>query len=319
VTTPGTPAATATPALPAPPPPHTAPLPPVRAGSGTTAGLQFLDAVPYAAVPGFRPLELDLVLPSPGGRAVPLVVFLHGGGWRVGSRHQVGPAYAGADPGPFARIAAAGIAVASVDYRLTGEARWPAPLHDAAAAVRFVRHRAGELGVDPDRVAVWGESAGGHLAALLGVAGDDVRGTLGADGSSRVAAVAAWYTPSDLRALPADAGTDPDAADTREAAMLGAPLSARPDLAAQASPVAHVESAPGPLPPFLLLHGDDDHFVPTAQSVRFAGVLTAAGADVVLHRYAGADHLWLGSPDAAADALDRTMAFLRERLRPGGD
>ena len=162
-----------------PPPAHEQPLPPPHAGPG---GTRVLAGVPYAAIPGIRPLELDLYLPPAEGPH-PVVVFLHGGGWRVGSRHSAGPAYRGADPNPFELVAQAGVAVASVDYRLSGEATWPAQLHDAKAAVRWLRARAGELGVDPGRIAAWGESAGGPLAELLGlVAEPALEGALGVAG-----------------------------------------------------------------------------------------------------------------------------------------
>nr|WP_246215145.1 alpha/beta hydrolase [Modestobacter muralis] len=289
-----------------PPPAHAAPLPPVRTGAG---GVRVLTGVPYAALPGARPLELDLYLPAGPGPA-PVVVFLHGGGWRLGSRHTAGPAYRGADPTPFEQVAQAGIAVASVDYRLSGEAVWPAQLHDAKAAVRWLRSRASELGLDADRVASWGESAGGHLAELLGLTPDDpaLEGEVGVTGpSSTVAAVAAWYAPSDVAAVATDLGTDPTDPGTREAQLLGAPAVEVPGRAAQASPVTH---ASAPAPPFLLLHGRADRFVPCVQSERLAARLP----DVELHTYDGADHMWLGAPDAAADALTRTVAFLRRQL-----
>ena len=299
-----------TPALPLPPPAHEAPLPPAHPGpSGTRVHL----GVPYAALPGARPLELDLYLPA-GGGPVPAVVFLHGGGWRLGSRHTAGPAYRDAATSPFEQLAQAGIAVASVDYRLTGEAVWPAQLHDAKAAVRWLRARAGDLGVDPGRIAAWGESAGGHLAELLGLTAADaaLEGTVGITGpSSRVAAVAAWYAPSDVAAVATDTGADPADATTREAQLLGAAPASVPDAAAQASPLTHV--SPG-APPFLLLHGTGDRFVPAVQSERLRDALTAAGADVELHLLEGADHMWLGAPDAADLALDLTTGWLAEHL-----
>ncbi|RBY75455.1 alpha/beta hydrolase [Geodermatophilus sp. TF02-6] len=296
-----------TPALPLPPPAHEAPLPTPRPGPG---GTHVLSGVPYAALPGSRPLELDLYLPADA--PAPVAVFLHGGGWRLGSRHAAGPAYAG--PSPFSEVAQAGIAVASVDYRLSGEATWPAQLHDAKAAVRWLRARAGELGIDGDRVAAWGESAGGHLAELLGLTGDDaaLEGDVGVTGpSSAVAAVAAWYAPSDVAAVAADTGADPTDPATREAQLLGAPPPTVPDAAAQASPVTHV--SPG-APPFLLVHGRVDRFVPCVQSERLRDALQEAGVDVELHTHPDADHMWLGAPDAAADALERTVAFLRRHL-----
>jgi len=301
-----------TPAPPLPPPAHGAPLPSARTGAG---GVRVLSGVPYAALPGVRPLELDLYLPGTDGSA-PVVVFLHGGGWRMGSRQTTGPAYRGVDPTPFEQVAQAGIAVASADYRLSGEAVWPAQLHDAKAAVRWLRARAGELDVDPDRIAAWGESAGGHLAELLGLTADDsaLEGEVGVTGpSSRVTAVVAWYAPSDVTAVAADNGADPADPASREAQLLGAPVPTVPGLADSASPITHVSPT---APPVLLLHGQADRFVSCRQSERLHDALVAAGASAELHTYDGADHMWLGAPDAAADALDRTVAFLGERLRP---
>jgi acetyl esterase/lipase len=297
-----------TPAFP-PPPAHTRPLPAATPGAG---GVRILSGVPYAAIPGIRPLELDLVLPPEGDGPVPVVVFLHGGGWRMGSRHSLGPSYAAGDP--FERVAQTGIAVASVDYRLSGEATWPAQLHDAKAAVRWLRARADEIGIDPDRIAAWGESAGGHLAELLGLTIDDaeLEGDVGITGpSSSVSAVVAWYAPSDVAAVATDTGADPADPTTRENQLLGAPAPDVPERAAQAGPVTHV--GPG-APPFLLLHGLADRLVPCVQSDRLFALLEAAGVDVELELYEGADHMWLGSPDAAAKALTRTVGFLQKQL-----
>jgi acetyl esterase/lipase len=242
------------------------------------------------------------------------VVFLHGGGWRAGGRHLAGPAFLGAEPTPFERVAQAGIAVASADYRLCGEARWPAPLHDVKAAVRWLRGRATELGLDGERIAAWGESAGGHLAALLGLTAGDpaLEGSLGVTGpSSQVCGVVAWYAPSDLRAMAADTGGRDDDPGTREAGLLGAPPSSVPDLAAQASPLCQVSPA---APPFLLLHGAADRAVPCVQSQRLHDALAAAGAEAELTLYPGAGHMWAGAPGAAHRALQQTIGVLRRWL-----
>ena len=299
------------PTVPLPPPAHEAPLPPPAMSAG---GIRLLPGVAYAAISGIRPLELDLYLPADASQPAPVVVFLHGGGWRLGSRRSAGPAYTAASPSPFERLAQRGIAVASVDYRLTGEARWPIQLHDAKAAVRWLRARAGELGIDGQRVAAWGESAGGHLAALLGLTSPDLGGDIGVRGpSTAVGPVVAWYPPTDLVNFASDAGTDPMAADTREAQLLGAPVAAVPELAAQASPVSHVR--PG-APAFLLLHGRADRMIPCTQSERLRDRLREAGNPVEFEAYDDADHMWHGAPQVAARALDRTIDFLQRHLRP---
>lgn len=296
------------------PPAHTAPLPAFRL---TASGVRVFAGVPYAAIPGIRPLELDLWLPPAGEIPLPITVFLHGGGWRLGNRHSVGPAFAGADPGPFERFALAGLGVASIDYRLSGEASWPAPLHDAKAAVRWLRTRSSELGIDPGQIAAWGESAGGHLAELLGLTHDDpaLEGQVGIVGpTSSVRAVAAWYAPSDVASVATDLGADPLNPASREAQLLGAAAPTVPEIAEQASPISHVSST---APPLLLLHGRADRLVPVVQSERLAAALTVAGADVTLHLYDGADHMWLGAAGAAAaaDAVPRTIDFLLSHCR----
>jgi acetyl esterase/lipase len=280
---------------------------PLPAARPAAEGVRVLAGVPYAAIPRIRPLELDVYLPAVAAALVPSVVFLHGGGWQLGSRHSAGPAYAEWSPSPFERLAQAGIAVASVDYRLTGEAQWPVQLYDAKAAVRWLRARADEIGIDPTRIAAWGESAGGHLAELLGLTGNDLDGEIGIVGpSSAVVAVAAWYAPSDLATVAED--IDSMADDSREAQLVGAPLPTVPVRVAQASPLSHVRSG---APPFLLLHGRDDQFIPCSQSERLCAALQQAGNSVDLETYAGSDHMWRGAPEVPADALDRTVDFLR--------
>jgi acetyl esterase/lipase len=162
-------------------------------------------AVEYSAPVGHRPLLLDLYTPD---GTPPVVVFVHGGGWRLGTRRVFCPTWRDWDPDPFHRLVAAGFAVASIDYRLSGEAVFPAQLHDAQAGLRWLGIRADELGRrEPGRRL--GESAGAHHAALLG---------LTAGGA--VVGVVDWYGPADLgtmqyQALP-NAVAQPDAPDSRE-------------------------------------------------------------------------------------------------------
>jgi acetyl esterase/lipase len=262
-------------------------------------------AVEYSAPAGFRPLELDLYVPdTPGPSQV--IVFLHGGGWRMGTRRVFCPTWRDWRPDPFHRLVAAGFAVASIDYRLSGEAVFPAQLDDAQAAVRWLRTRAGELGLDVSRIVAWGESAGGHLAALLGLTGEGVtdEGPTGRT-SPAIAGVVDWYGPADLTTLvaqaPATAIARADDPDSRESLLIGAPLPQAPDLARRASPVGYVHAG---APPFHIAHGDADRFVPAAQSRQLAEALRAAGADVEYTEIPGADHMWMGArhPEAIFDA-----------------
>jgi acetyl esterase/lipase len=226
--------------------------------------------VVYRELTGFRPLELDLYSPDD---PVATVVYLHGGGWRRGSRrHPV-------VPGCFERLVAEGFAVAAVDYRLSGEATFPAPLEDVLAALDHLRRPAFLLG----------ESAGAHLALLAALTG-----------SSAVRGVVAWFPPTDLLAMP-------ETSDSREAGLLGAAPRDVPDLARAASPVTHAHPA---APPVLLLHGDADDLVPAEHSVRMAEALRSAGAPVELELVPGAGHMWL---DADTDSImDRSVTFLRD-------
>jgi acetyl esterase/lipase len=265
-------------------------------------------AVPFATWPGHRPVELDLHWPRAGTGPFPVVVLVHGGGWAAGSRRSFGPAFDGA-PEPLAgRIARGGYVVAAVDYRLSGEAVFPAPLDDLRAAIAWLGEHAAEVGGDPARTVLWGESAGGHLAALAGLTGAD-------DAATRVRGVVAWYAPSDLTTMSAQARDDAvvRASDpgSRESLLLGGPVDENGALAVSASPVSHVHAG---APPFLLVHGDADRFVPVGQSRQLHEALTGVGVPVQLVEVAGADHLWRGAADVG-EVLDRSLRFVAEVTR----
>lgn len=275
-------------ALIAAPHPDVAPLP--------APDTRVLRGIPYAEVEGARPLELDLWLPEAGRGPAPLVLFVHGGAWRRGRRDDMGLRTRQWNPGPFARIAAAGLAVACADYRLSGEARFPAPLDDLRAALRWLELRAPELGLDPARTVVWGESAGGHLASLLAL-----------DPAVAASGAVIWYAPSDLT-LPRGP-FDPRSATTSEALLLGAAPAAVPERARAASPVARVHRG---APPFLLVHGERDTMVPGAHSEALAARLREAGVPVELRTVPGADHCWHGaSGDAVEEVFVRSLRFAR--------
>lgn len=289
-----------------------------------TAG-QVLRGIEFSN-PGGSPLLLDLYLPAErtSQGPVPAVVHFHGGGWRTGERSSLGPVTDGFALTPFERLAAAGFAVVSADYRLSSQAVFPAQLLDARAAVSWLRGHAAEFNVDPERIYAWGDSAGGHLACLVGLGADGSGapgsgGDGGQAGAAPVAAVAAWYAPTDLvrmgsQALP-DAVATADDPGSREALLLGAQPADAPDRAAAASPLSYVG---GHAPPFFLAHGTADRFVPPAQATTFAAALEAAGAAVELHLIEGADHMWLlpdESPAAAQKVLDATIDFFRRQAR----
>jgi acetyl esterase/lipase len=246
--------------------------------------------VDYAQPEGFRPLSLDLRMPDADG--TPLVVFLHGGGWLRGSRKVFTPGISDADS--FDRIVASGIAVASCEYRLSGEARFPAQLDDVDAALEWLQANGAEHGVDASRVVLWGVSAGATLAALTGLRRGDVRG------------VVDWFGPADLFALAAHDVGEP-AAETREARWLGAPAVEMPDAARLASPALQVHAG---APPFQISHGTDDAHVPLAQSAALAAALHRVGADVDFHEVPGGRHFWQGLDDTAP-VFDRAIEFVR--------
>ncbi|WP_181028477.1 alpha/beta hydrolase [Pseudoclavibacter sp. RFBA6] len=267
--------------------------------AGSARGRVQRDIV-FSEPPGFRPLTLDLHLPD-GGQP-PVIVFVHGGGWFRGSRRVFTPGRT--EEETFGRLTRAGWAVASVDYRLSGEATFPAPLADVEAAVAWVLEEgATTFGLDSSRLALWGESAGGHLAALAASApGTPVR------------AVVDWYGPSDLAAIPKQP-TPPTqrgdvASPSREEMLIGGPLTEHRELTRAASPALVVHAG---MPPFLLAHGTADGMVPSEQSVRLRDALESVGAHVELQLVAGADHMWRGLDDLDV-VMGPALRFLDEQV-----
>ena len=252
---------------------------------------------------GFRPLSLDLYVPARPAEAVCL--YLHGGGWRVGGRAD-GPGRAkNWSPSFFEQVAALGLAVASIDYRLSGEAVFPAQRDDVAEAARFLASRRGDYGITTSRTVAWGVSAGGHLAALHALT------------SPGVAAVVCWYPPTDLGAVPDDiedaGGTGERGPESRESQLIGAALTQRPDLADAASPVRFAHAG---APPFLFLHGAADELVPPRQSQRLAEALAAVGTAATVELVPGAGHMFPQLDDAATRRIvERSVRFLIEPAR----
>ena len=248
-------------------------------------------------------LLLDLYLPADaadrptGDRGLPILLWIHGGGWKHGTKERC----------QLAWLAAEGWAVASIDYRLSWQACMPAQLDDCRAAIAWLRREAATYGLDPDRLFVGGSSAGGHLAALIGTAGT---------GAAPVQGVIDLFGPSDFASTIASEGTAADGeADgpvrPTVMALLGGPGPDLADRARSASPLSHVSADD---PPFLILHGDADRIVPVEQSRRLDAALRAAGVASTLMVLPGVGHS--GAAFFKADAPRQAMRRFLDRPVP---
>ncbi|HEY1157584.1 MAG TPA: alpha/beta hydrolase [Arthrobacter sp.] len=278
--------------------------------------------VTYARALGFRPLKLDIWLPRNTAGPAPLVLWVHGGAFQLGDRRELPPTFA--PDSVFRLLNQAGIACATADYRHSLEAPFPAQLHDLKAAVRYLREFATDLNIDPERFGAWGESAGGHLVALLGLTGDrpDLEGGLGAQGqSSSVSAVVDFYGVSSLADIPPMQRPDGLFPDALTAAVPPG-MSLQPEymlvggsddreLLAAASPVTYVH--PGAVP-FLLVHGDSDSLVPHSQTELLAAALAEAGVEHDVVTIAGGDHCFFGAEDQMDTILSAAVDYFSRKL-----
>lgn len=225
--------------------------------------------------------KLDLYLPKDGTN-LPLIINIHGGAFRMGSKESGVPL----------DYLARGFAVASINYRLSQHAIFPAQIEDCKAAVRWLRAHASEHRLDPNHFAAWGSSAGGHLAAMLGTTGDarefDVGENLAV--SSRVQAVVDYFGPTDFLQMDAHRlpdGMVHDVADSPESQLVGGPIQENKEKVAKANPVTYVTKS---APPFLICHGDSDPLVPHHQSELLAAALKKAGVPVTLYTVKDGGH-----------------------------
>jgi acetyl esterase/lipase len=258
------------------------------------AGVSVQRNLVYARV-GEKDLLLDLYLPQRAPGPLPLILWVHGGAWRSGNKEN----------SPAIRQAGRGYAVASINYRLSQEALFPAQIEDCKAAVRWLRANASQYNLDPDRIGAWGSSAGGHLVALLGASGGvkNLEGNLGnLKYSSRVQAVVDFFGPTDFLQI----GKFPsriahDAPDSPESQLLGGPAQQNPDKARRANPITYISKDD---PPFLIMHGDQDQSVPLNQSELLSEALKKAGVEVTFQVVPGAGH-GFGGPqvNATVDAF----------------
>jgi acetyl esterase/lipase len=212
--------------------------------------------------------RLDIYRPEKAEGRLPLIVWIHGGAWMTGSKESC----------PAVPLVTKGYAVASVNYRLSQHAVFPAQIADCKAAIRWLRAHAAKYQIDPDHIGVWGASAGGHLVAMLGTTGGakELEGTGGnLDQSSRVQCVVDWFGPSDLLTM-AGSHDNPGSPESR---LIGGPGKENKEKARQASPVTYVSKDSAP---FLIMHGDQDTTVPPGQSEELAEALKRAGVEVTL-------------------------------------
>lgn len=270
---------------------------------------------------GTVPVRMDVRLPASVSTPPPVVLWIHGGAWVSGDHNSIGPA---------AQLLDRGIAVATIDYRLSHEAIFPAQIEDVKGAVRYLRANAATLGIDGTRIGCWGSSAGGHLSALLATSAG-VAACEGATGgnlmfASDVLAAVDYFGPSDILNMSPDVVTPPgsnidhDAADSPESKLIGfdgvgqgigvlranlgnpsAPFPALEALIALLSPITHVDAND---PPMFVAHGTIDTTVPIHQSERMVDALQLAAVDVIWRPSVGAGHGSLGSAvDAEASAF----------------
>ena len=255
---------------------------------------------------GHERQKLDLYLPEKANAPMPLVIWIHGGGWAAGSK----------DNCPALRFTERGYAVASIGYRLSGHAVFPAQIEDCKAAIRWLRAHAGEYHIDPKKFGAWGSSAGGHLVALVGTSGDVKQFDVGAnlDQSSRVQAVCDYFGPTDITQMDvhalASAPFKHDSAGSPESKLIGGAVQENKDKAARVNPITYVSSDD---PPFLIVHGDKDPLVPHHQSELLFDSLKKSGVSAHFHTIHGAGH---GGPGFAGKNIDDMVAaFFDERLK----
>jgi|GEM_PF-62435 len=256
--------------------------------------------IPYLSKGSVRQ-ALDLYLPDQAHGVLPAILWIHGGAWECGDKY----------PCPVREFAERGYVVASIGYRLSDEAAFPGQLQDCKSAVRWLRAHADEYGIDPARIGVWGASAGGHLAALMGVAGRIREFDAGdhLDQSSEVQCVVNWFGPVDFFDWGAPYSPSVDSPESPLYRLLGGPFSQNLEKARSACPLHYVH---GHSAPFFNVHGDRDNIVPLVQSLRLHTALRDAGVDSTLQVIPGAGH---GTAEfILPERLDEIDDFLSRHL-----
>lgn len=273
---------------------------PARPKAQAPEGTKTTRDIKYVPDAGQRQ-TLDLYVPANAGNPLPLIIYIHGGGWQGGSKNDGLPL----------PLLSQGYAVACVNYRLSNLGVFPAQIQDCKEAVRWLRSNAKEHGLDANRFGAFGPSAGGHLVALLATTGDETFPPLQASTksvSTKLHAVCDWFGPADF--LHWGDSNEP----SREAKgpifkLFGGSVADKLELAKQASPVTHATKSATPL---LIMHGDKDPVIPLQQSEVLSAALKQAGADVTLHVVKGAGH---GNGFLEPEVLSTMDAFFAKHLK----
>ena len=272
-------------------------------------GVMVLSDISYAGTENPRQM-LDLILPDKrlGKDPLPVIAFIHGGGWRNGNKSSgVNRVIGLVQTGQYVGV--------SIGYRLTGEAIWPAQIHDCKAAIRWLRGNANKHGMDSDKIAVRGSSAGGHLVSMLGSTGGvkELEGKLGKylGQSSRVNAVVNYYGPSALLQMDDHPGKmKHNAPNSPESLLVGSPIQEAKEKTRQASPLTHVSDDDAP---HLHVHGTKDPLVPFHQSQIYHAALKKVGVESTLITVKDGGH---NAPREAGE--NQVRLFLGRHLRAKG-
>ncbi len=288
-------------------------------------GVEALLDIPYLVRSGYRPLTLDIYRPKAATGLRPAVVYTHGGGFQAGSNRMANGLMGSAD-GLMALLASHGYVVFGPEYRLAAEARYPAQLQDVKAAIRWVRANAAKYNVDPDRIAVFGDSVGGSLASLIGTtcgyAEFDEPTLKGAnsDQSSCVKAAVSWFGVSDMSQLDTMAASTPEispylvhfSADSTQSQTLGCVLhyTCPSEVVQRANPIHYIDDRTKKVS-FLIVHGTSDSAVSWKQSQLLYDELRKRDVPAKLVLVPGVGHYFdKGTVEQGRDILNTTIGFL---------
>ena len=257
---------------------------------------------------GERKLPLDLYLPPDTSSPVPVVIWVHGGGWRGGAKGGGGRAL---------NMSKRGFAVVDIEYRLSGEAIFPAQIEDCKTAVRWIRANATKYNLDPDRIGAWGSSAGGHLVAMMGLTHDEkvFETDNHSEYSSRIHVVCNWFGPTNfLRMNDFEGRIDHDAPGSPESKLVGGAIQENKEKVAAADPITYVSKND---PPMLIMHGEKDMSVPYNQSELLYAAMQKAGLDATLYKVVNADHGFRNpTKDTPESLFEMSAQFLEKHLKP---